>query len=510
VPHDVRMEDFSPTVTLIDGVPVVSAPLEPVATATLIFTVGARDATARTAGIPHLVEHVVMRRVGRVSAPHNAVTDADSIQFFVSGSDAEIVDFLARVAEAIAWLPQCTEDDVAPERRTIGAELGANGEEVAIGPLVIRYGLVDLGVVDFGQPTYRTLSVGAVHDFARRFLHRGNAAVTITGAVPNGLRLPLPEGTRRPARDIPPTIREDLPGWATSYAAPLALNLELRGSQAQAIVTGACLEAFLYRALREELGIVYSVHSHGFGLDDELVNLSLALDPDPDSIPAALETAVRGLQAIASSGPDPEDLRHVRDGLASTTDHHAARIEWLSVVATGEARGRRDDVPTYADAAAQLQAVTSDDVQNVVAEALASLLVTVGIPDLPPDLPHALGLRMLEAERRFVPENINRSFPASSGRSFGLLAPRLRRGLRGFRVFASEHVIAEIAPDGAVFEAPLADVVAVARRADGAVTLATSTGRFFYIQPADWKDPRGWLARALSTIPAEAFYDRAD
>lgn len=504
------MEDFSPAVTIVDGVPVVSAPLEPVATATLLFTVGARDATARTAGIPHLVEHVVMRRVGRVSAPHNAFTDADSIQFFVSGSESEIVDFLGRVAEAIAWLPHCNEDDVAPERRTIGAELGAQGEEVGIGPLVIRYGLVDLGVVDYGQPTYRTLAVEAVRDFARSFLHRGNAAVTITGAVPEELRLPLPDGVRRPARDVPNTIRHDLPGWSTSYAAPLALNLELRGSQARTIVTSACLEAFLYRSLRVENSIVYSVHGHSFGLDEELVNLSLALDPDPESIPTALEIAVQGLQRIASGGPDLEDLRHVRDGLASSTDHHAARIQWLTVVAVAEARGRRDDVPTYAEAAAQLQSVTTDDVQSIVAEALATLLVTVGRPDLPPDLPASLGLRMLEAERRFVPDNIGRVFPAGSGRTFGLLAPRSRRGLRGFRIFASEHVIAEIAPDGAVFEAPLADVVAVARRADGALTLATSTGRFFYVRPADWKDPRGWLTRALSTIPSETFYDRAD
>jgi hypothetical protein len=510
VPHDVRMEEFSPTVTVIDGVPVVSAPLEPVATATLIFTVGARDATPRTAGIPHLVEHVVMRRVGRVSAPHNAVTDADSIQFFVTGSGAEIVDFLGRVAEAVAWLPNCTEEDVAPERRTIGAELGAGGEEVGIGPLVVRYGLVDLGVVDYGQPTYRTLPVEAVQEFASRLLHRGNAAVTITGPVPEGLRLPLPDGIRRPAREVPPTIRTDLPGWTSTAAAPLVLNMELRGSPSRTMVTSACLEAFLYRSLRTDLSLVYSVHAHDFGLDDELVNLSLALDPDADSIPAAMEAAVRGLQAIASDGPDPDDLRHVQDGAVSSMEHTGARVQWLTAVAVAEARGRREQLPTYSRAFAEIQEVTSDDVRDTVAEALATLLVSVGPAEIPSELPASLGLRTLEAERRFVPETIGRSFPIGSARTFGLLAPRLRRGLRGFRTFVSERVIAEIAPDGAVFEAVLANVVAVSRRRDGSLTLATSTGHFFYIQPADWKDPHGWLARALSTIPAEAFYERAD
>jgi hypothetical protein len=508
--HDVRMEDFSPTVTVIDGVPVVSAPLEPVATANLIFTVGARDATPRTAGIPHLVEHVVMRRVGRVTAPHNAVTDADSIQFFVTGSGAEIVDFLDRVSQAIAWLPSCTEEDVAPERRTIGAELGASGEEVGFGPLVVRYGLVDLGVVDYGQPTYRTLPVREVQEFARRFLHRGNAAVTITGPVPEGLHLPLPDGLRRPARVVPATIRTDLPGWTSSPAAPLVLNMELRGTPSRTSITIACLEAFLYRSLRTELSLVYSVHAHSFGLDHDLVNLSLALDPDPESTPAALEAAVRGLQAIASAGPDPDDLLHVHDGMASSTEHPAARIQYLTAVAVAEARGRSDELPTYDRATAELLEVTVDDVRDTVAEALATLLVSVARRDLPLELPDALGLRTLVADRRFVPETIGRSFPIGSARSFGLLAPRLRRGLRGFRIFVSEHVIAEIAPDGAVFEAALADVVAVSRRVDGALTLATSTGRFFYVQPADWKDPHGWLTRALSTIPAEAFYDRAD
>ena len=72
----------------VDGVRVLWADLPVDPTMTLWFGVGHKDMTVSTAGITHLVEHLVMRRLGHVAIPHNAESGMVSTQF--NGLTAEV------------------------------------------------------------------------------------------------------------------------------------------------------------------------------------------------------------------------------------------------------------------------------------------------------------------------------------------------------------------------------------------------------------------------------------
>jgi hypothetical protein len=500
-------QGFQPAIDYVDGVPVVSADLESPATATLLFAIGMRDETPRTAGVAHLIEHVVMRRVGRVTAMNNAFTDTDTIRFVVAGSDAEIVDFLGRVCEAIAWLPQCTEDDVAPERLTIGKELGEGAEEGFPGPLAFRYGLADLGLVDFGQVTYRTVPVDAVRAFAQTWLHAGNAVVTITGPVPPDLRLPLPGGERRPDRAVTAPVRADLPGWSSSAFAPVALNFELDGTTAEIGLAQACIEAAMLRVLRVERHLVYSAGVVGFGIDHDRVNLTVILDPDPESIPATVDAAVRVLYAIASEGPDSDDHAHAVEALVSSARHLAARAGWLEGVAAAVVRGRTP--PVFAEEVAAVAETKPERIGAMISESLGSLIVTVRADGLPDDITQGLALPVIMTERRYVPERVADFIGPSFRDRIVVLSPRFGSGLRGVTLFVSDDALAFLTPDG-VYEIPLEDVVLVGRRTNGTLNLILRNGLSYQLTPSQWRDPRGRIARALTRIPAECYYERAD
>src|SRR3954468_22205316 len=83
-----------------DGVPVLWTDLPVDPTVTLFFGVGHQNMTPATVGITHLVEHLVMRRVGRISTPHNAESGMVSTSFYATGTPARLVDFVRRVCDA--------------------------------------------------------------------------------------------------------------------------------------------------------------------------------------------------------------------------------------------------------------------------------------------------------------------------------------------------------------------------------------------------------------------------
>jgi hypothetical protein len=179
---------------------------------------------------------------------------------------------------------------------------------------------------------------------------------------------------------------------------------------------------------------------------------------------------------------------------------------WLRTIAVAEARGRGDVLGTFDEEVANVLAVSDVEIQEAVAAALPTMLVTVGWDDFPGP-PEWLALNPLVNEYRFIPERIVSPIFGVTLAPYDVLRPRARRGLRGFSLLVSDQTIAEIGPGG-IFEAPLADVVVAGRRPDGAVNLATSTGRQFFLRPSDWRDPWRRIPKALARIPADRWYER--
>lgn len=68
----------------------------------LIFGSGTSQSAVRSAGVPHLVEHAVMRGVAVPAHEHNAVTERDAMTFYASGAPGQVAEFVRAVADSVA------------------------------------------------------------------------------------------------------------------------------------------------------------------------------------------------------------------------------------------------------------------------------------------------------------------------------------------------------------------------------------------------------------------------
>jgi predicted Zn-dependent peptidase len=489
----------------LDGIPLYVVATEEATTATLMFGVGMRDESPRTAGLAHLVEHLVMRSVGRVRIEHNAQTGVDNAQFYASGPRDKVFEFITNVCTAIRNLADVDEDSVAAERRTVAAEIGEGGETAGTGPLMRRFGSAGLGLLDFGQPAHRSFTQAQVADFARSWLHRANAALVVLGSVPVDFSLDLPDGAT-PQRTPQPRVPLAFPVWSPSSFAPVGITFDVDFATGSSSVFGALLELMLMDTLRHEKGIIYSVSMNALEVDDDSGVVLIALDPDREKIDETLRGAIDVLRRVAAGDVTDDDLEHVRELVLAGPDEigfHMARSE---AMASAHLRGMT--WPELDDAIHKIRNTSTSDLARMAEKALASIVVNVMADDLEEETVSATGIT--RALRPHSLEGVG--FREMAGRALRneveLLSPRLGKGQRGSQLMISADTITLIAPDE-IIEVPLADVVLVARFPDGAAFhLETANGWDLLLRPQQWKDKGGFIARALETIPKELFFDR--
>jgi zinc protease len=91
--------------TEVDGVPTLVAPIPGPLNAGLMFRVGRADETLSRTGITHLVEHLALFGHSLSDYHHNGSTGATITHFHMSGSESDVVDFLAGVCASLTDLP---------------------------------------------------------------------------------------------------------------------------------------------------------------------------------------------------------------------------------------------------------------------------------------------------------------------------------------------------------------------------------------------------------------------
>ena len=74
----------------VDGVPTLFAPDDGPVRAGLVFRVGQADETLPTAGMTHLLEHLVLHRIGMTSHRANGSTEAFTTTFLMQGSPSGV------------------------------------------------------------------------------------------------------------------------------------------------------------------------------------------------------------------------------------------------------------------------------------------------------------------------------------------------------------------------------------------------------------------------------------
>ncbi|MFH8617427.1 insulinase family protein [Streptomyces sp. NPDC017979] len=356
---------------VIDGVPVLwseaPGPLE----AALVFGQGARDESFRTIGVTHLVEHLAMSTLPRLHHEHNASVSLNLTDFSVSGTDEQVVDFLAAVCKALTALPV---DRIEREAGVLAAEASGVVDPVTAELLSARYGTVGAGLASWDGPGPDRIPVEAVHETVARSFHADNAVLLLTGPPPPTLRLPLPTGERPERGGAQPVMLTGSRWLAANVPGPgLALTADLEDAALTA--AHAVLQERLRQVLRHQEGLSYDVDGARVHTGGGRGEFTVVVDARAGQQRRVAEILWRETLRLADQGVTAAELSEEVAGF---------REAWLDPRATPAELGQAgacllSGLP-YEDAAARLAAlaeVTPDSARRAFATALSTALLVV-------------------------------------------------------------------------------------------------------------------------------------
>lgn len=287
----------------LDGVELLTVDVPGPLTAALIFRAGTATATFRTQPVPHLLEHVVLGALPRRRHEVNGTTTAEDLTFEVTGTPQQVRETVHEICAAVRELPL---ERLAHEARVVDIEIEGSGESLLGAHAALRCGLHGAGLEGVRAVPAASITAEQVRDFAARRLVRGNAVLVLTGPVPEGLRLDLPEGPRTviasPTRrdvQLPALIRTELPRTM--------LSLRTLESHVDALMV-RLVRGRAETRLRHELGISYSVDMERLVLGDDAVLRMIVADGTAASAQQIAEHLIGVLRDLAHTGPTEEEL----------------------------------------------------------------------------------------------------------------------------------------------------------------------------------------------------------
>jgi hypothetical protein len=288
---------------------------------TLTFAVGARDETLRTIGVAHTVEHLVMSTVRQLPIQVEAEVDLMTTTFAASGSPARVGEFLNQLCAALAEPPV---DRLEVEAGVLAAEDGWAAHPMAAFLLFVRYGAAGAGLGWLEGAGYDGLTAEHVTSFARKWFVPANAVLQVSGPLPEGLELRLPQGPA-PVRSYPVGRLLDGP-TAVGYGIPgAAVLLTVPPGDAARVPSLAVrvLESRIEEQCRHVAGHSYVVDSQvvssAGGRRDHVIYAE-AREGTEEAVARAVAEA---LTDLAANGPSEEELALALDRMEeelATTD----------------------------------------------------------------------------------------------------------------------------------------------------------------------------------------------
>ncbi|SDS34825.1 M16 family metallopeptidase [Actinoplanes derwentensis] len=344
----------------VDGVPAIFSPSTGPTRAGLVFRVGFADETLPRAGITHLLEHLALHRIGR-EYHSNGTTTVEHTSFHMQGSNGDVVAFLTGVCAALTDLPM---DRMPVEKDLLRAEAARRRPSVYERMALWRHGAVDYGVSGYPETGLAAITENDLREWAARYFTRDNAVLWVTGpAVPEGLRLALPAGQRRPCPQ-PSSALPVTPAWFGGTGDAVAWSTVVPHSPA-AEVFADLLERSMFRDLRTVGGISYTAATSMQRMGPNTMILGYA-DAVPDSHQAVLGGMIDVLAAFGAGRIDRGDLAlSIRPDIEEDLPEQALNVLAGRPVQSAEQR------------AAQIAAVTADDIVAVARTAYAAGLLMV-------------------------------------------------------------------------------------------------------------------------------------
>jgi predicted Zn-dependent peptidase len=442
----------------------------PVPALGLTFRVGRVDETAPNAGITHLVEHLILPASIGQPVDFNGSVDELFTSMWARGDAEHLLDFLVSVVELLDRPPF---DRLEVERRTLLAEEATQSYGGPRQAFALRYGPHGPGLTGYQEYGLRKVGASDVEKWIASRFARENAAVWISGVPPERLEIGLAAGGVRHEPVVPAQLDAlRTPAvYAYGYGTGVCISLLGARSRTTALAVDALTDGLVQR-LRYELGLSYSIHGTTQAVSESLTQLTVTADVADSDLPRWLEEALEVVDRMVDAGPDPAWLERAKDAWRRSDTEPASATGWVAWKADAELLGR--PFQTHAEADAERDAVTPDDIAHYFADARPSLLVLgphttpvpAGFEEYPVTSDHRVEGKRHRPKRR--------------------LRERLRRSPT-WAIVSADEGISLVDPAGSAHTALYDTAVVCLQRADER-TLLSDDGFFVNLERADWTD----------------------
>ncbi|MEU4239404.1 insulinase family protein [Actinoplanes sp. NPDC026619] len=353
----------------VGGVPGLLAPTTGPMQAGLAFRVGFTDEPLAKRGITHLIEHLSLHSVGVADYHYNGATGVEFTRFHMQGAEKDVVAFLNGVCAALRDLPMRR---LAVEKEVLEAEAHGRSASVSEPMWLWRHGARDYGAGAYPEWGLPSITEDDLRAWVARYFTRENAVLWVAGdAVPAGLELDLPSGTRQPLPE-PSSALPVTPACFGGSPGLVAWDTVVPRSAASSVFAEV-LERMLFRELRQESGLSYAAQTDYQPTGRDRVVITAAADCLPENSGAVLGGMVDVLATLRAGRVDPADVTAVISKRVEGLRHAEEVAARLPGLAVGLLAGR--DVLDVDEQIAGLTAVTPADVAAVAAGAWANGLI---------------------------------------------------------------------------------------------------------------------------------------
>ena len=211
------------------------------------------------------------------------------------GRPDEVTTFLASVCDALTALPAAR---LEAEKQVLAAEVASRPYDFIGRLLTWRYGAVGYGLAGLPPLGQETATLEQLRLLAAERFTRANAILWLSGPPPAGVRLELPEGTRRAAPTLTP-ILEELPCWYVDDACGGIAAAAMVPRAYSTTLFGALATRWLRERLRREDALSYAPHVGYEPLDRDTAHLVLYADSDAERRAELAEAFMRVVDGAA-------------------------------------------------------------------------------------------------------------------------------------------------------------------------------------------------------------------
>ncbi|MCI0690075.1 MAG: hypothetical protein L0Y54_22990 [Sporichthyaceae bacterium] len=352
----------------IDGVPVFWAPADGPQRAGLCFRVGRADETLARGGITHLIEHLVLHRVGQPIHEYQGQVEPALTMFATEGDGDAIRTFFDTVCGALKDLPM---DRLELERNVLAAEAASRPAHVIAPLLPWRYGAATFGLPVYDEFGLSTFTPDDLRSWVATWFTRGNATMWVLGGPPPvGLALDLPDGPRRPVPQ-PSNALPTVPAYFNADVNGIAMSTVLPRTAAGPVYS-TVLERELRRELRHERALSYTPWVAYEPRDAQHAHLVAFADGMADNALELTSWFVNTVERLADVPPADEVFRQSVQNLRENFGRPEVQSGQAYVAAVNTLHGA--PVRTLEQVLSELDAVTPADVRDTGRIALGQAL----------------------------------------------------------------------------------------------------------------------------------------